>query len=38
MITIFVVKVEWYSFTMPECIQKAGGGIANSLDPDQTAR
>ena len=34
---IIVVKVERYSFTLPECIQKVGDGIANSVDPDQTA-
>ena len=32
MLTNIVVKVEW-----PECIQKGGDGIANSVDPDQTA-
>ena len=37
MITVIVVKVEWYGFTLPECIQKSGDGIANSVDPDQTA-
>ena len=37
MITIIVVKVERYGFTLPECIQKGGDGIANSVDPDQTA-
>ena len=37
MITVIVVKVEWYGFTQPECIQKGGDGIANSVDPDQTA-
>ena len=37
MITIIAVKVERYGFTLPECIQKGGDGIANSVDPDQTA-
>ena len=37
MITVIVVKVERYGFTLPECIQKCGDGIANSVDPDQTA-
>ena len=37
MITVIVVKVERYGFTLPECIQKRGNGIANSVDPDQTA-
>ena len=37
MITVIVVKVERYGFTLPECIQKGGDGIANSVDPDQTA-
>ena len=37
MITVIVVKVERYGFTLPECIQKSGDGIANSVDPDQTA-
>ena len=37
MITIIVVKVERYGFTLPKCIQKGGDGIANSVDPDQTA-
>ena len=37
MITVIVVKVERYGFTLPECIQKGGAGIANSEDPDQTA-
>ena len=37
MITVIVVKVERYGFTLPECIQKGGDGIANSIDPDQTA-
>ena len=35
--TIIVVKVEWYGFTLPECIQKGGNDIAKSVDPDQTA-
>ena len=26
-----------YGFTMPECIQKGGDGIANNVDPNQTA-
>ena len=37
MITVIVVKVERCGFTLPEPIQKGGGGIANSVDPDQTA-
>ena len=37
MITVIVVKVEGYGLTLPECIQKGGDGIANSVDPDQTA-
>ena len=37
MITIIVLKVERYGFTLPECIQKGGDGTANSVDPDQTA-
>ena len=37
MITVIVVKVEQYGFTQSECIQKSGNGIANSVDPDQTA-
>ena len=37
MITISVVKMERYGFTLPECIQKGVDGIANSVDPDQTA-
>ena len=37
MITVIVVKVERYSFILPECIQKGGDGIANSEDPAQTA-
>ena len=37
MITIIVVKVEQYGCTLPECILKGGDGIANSVDPDQTA-
>ena len=37
MITLIVVKVERYGFTLPECIQKGRDGIANSVDPDQTA-
>ena len=36
-ITLIVVKVERYDFTLPECIQKGGNGITNSVDPDQTA-
>ena len=35
--TVIVVKVERYGFTWPECNQKGGHGIANSVDPDQTA-
>ena len=37
MITVIVVKVELFGFTPPECIQEGGDGIANSVDPDQTA-
>ena len=37
MITVIVVKEEGYGFTLQECIQKGGDGIANSVDPDQTA-
>ena len=37
MMTVIVVKVERYGFTLPECIQKGGDGIANSVVPDQTA-
>ena len=37
MITVIVIKVERYGFTLPECIQKGGDWIANSVDPDQTA-
>ena len=39
MITDIVVhvNVEPYGITLPECIQKGGDGIANSIDPDQTA-
>ena len=37
MTTVIVLKVERYGFTLPECIQKGGDGIANSVDPDQTA-
>ena len=32
--TVFVVKVERYGFTWPECNQKGRHGIANSVDPD----
>ena len=32
-----VLKVERYGFTLPECIQKSGDGIENSIDPNQTA-
>ena len=35
--TIIAVKVERYGFTLPECNQKVGDGIANNVDPDQTA-
>ena len=35
--TVIVLKVERYGFTLPECIQKGGYGIENSVDPDQTA-
>ena len=35
--TVIVVKMERYGFTWPECNQKGGHGIANSVDPDQTA-
>ena len=34
---VIVVKVERYGCTLPECIQKDGDGIANGVDPDQTA-
>ena len=37
MITIIVVKVERYGFSLPESTQKGGDGIANTVDPDQTA-
>ena len=37
MVTVSVVKVERNDFTLPECIQKGLDGIANSVDPDQTA-
>ena len=37
MITVIVVKVERYGFTLQECIQKGRDGIANSVDSDQTA-
>ena len=37
MITVLVVKVEQYSLTLPEWIQKGEDGIANSVDPNQTA-
>ena len=37
MITVIVAKVERHGFTLQECIQKGGDGIANSVDPDQTA-
>ena len=37
MITVFVVNVEQYGFTLTECIQRGGDGIANSVDLDQTA-
>ena len=33
MITVVVVKVERYGFTLPEWIQTGGDGIANSVDP-----
>ena len=36
-VELIVVKVERYGLTLPECIQKGGDGIANSVDPDQTA-
>ena len=36
MITVIVVKVERYGFTLPESTQKGGDGIANSVDPDQS--
>ena len=38
MITVIVLKVEWYGFTLQECILKDGDGRANSVDPDQTVR
>ena len=34
---VIVVKVERYGFTLPECIQNGGDGMANSVDLDQTA-
>ena len=37
MIMVLVVKVERYGLTLPECIEKGWDGIANSVDPDQTA-
>ena len=37
MIKVIVVKVERYDFTLPKRIQIGGNGIANSVDPDQTA-
>ena len=37
MITVIVVKEGRYGFTLPECIQKGGDGIANSVDSDKTA-
>ena len=37
MITVIVIKVERYGFTLQECIQKDGDGMANSVDPDHTA-
>ena len=37
MITVIAVKVEGYGFTLPECIQKGGDGIANSVDPGHTS-
>ena len=37
MINIIVVTVERYGFTLPECIKKGGDGIADSVDPNQTA-
>ena len=37
MITVIAIKVERYGFTLPECIQKDGDGIANRVDPNQTA-
>ena len=37
MITVIVIKVERYGFIMRESIQKGGDGMANSVDPDQTA-
>ena len=37
MTTIIVVEVEQCGFTLPECFQKGGDGIANSVDPGQTA-
>ena len=37
MMTVIVVKVERYGFTLPDCIQKGVDGIANSVVPDQTA-
>ena len=37
MITIVVEKVERYGFTPKGFIQKGRDGIANIVDPDQTA-
>ena len=37
MITVIVVKMEQYGFTLPECIQKSWDGKANSVDTGQTA-
>ena len=37
MITVIVIKVERYGFTLLEWIQKGGDGIANSVEPGQTA-
>ena len=37
MLTVIVVKVEQYGFTPKWFIQKGRDGIANSVDPDQTA-
>ena len=33
MIIVIVVEVEQYGFTLPECIQKGGDGIAKGVDP-----
>ena len=37
MTIVIVVKVEQYGFTPKRFIQKGRDGMANSVDPDQTA-